>query len=169
MDVDDVARVVRAARDCGLRVAPQGTGHGAGAMAARDLADVVLLRTTGLGGVVVDPERQVVRLGAGVTWEDAVEAASAHGLAVLHGSSPDVGVAGYTLGGGIGWYARKHGLAANSVTAVELVTGRGRDPSGRTRVHHADLFWAVRGGGGSFGIVTALEMRLFPITTRTPA
>jgi FAD/FMN-containing dehydrogenase len=91
-----------------------------------------------------------------------VDAAAPHGLACLHGSSPDVGVAGLALGGGIGWYARKLGMAANSVTAVELVTADGR----LRRVdaeHDPDLFWAVRGGGGNFGVVTALELRLFDV------
>ena len=76
-------------------------------------------------GVQVDPERRTVRVAAGVLWQDVVEAAAAHGLAALHGSSPDVGVVGYSLGGGIGWYARQLGLATNSVTAVELVLGDG--------------------------------------------
>jgi FAD/FMN-containing dehydrogenase len=83
---------------------------------------------------------------------------------VLHGSSPDVGVVGYSLGGGIGWYARQHGMATNSVTAVELVTAEGE----QLRVdadHFPDLFWAVRGGGGSFGVVTAMELRLFDFDT----
>ena len=88
--------------------------------------------------------------------------AAEHGLAALAGTSPDVGVTGYTLGGGIGWLARRYGLAANSVTAAEVVT-----PDGRLRRadagHEPDLFWAVRGGGGSVGVVTALEMRLYPV------
>jgi FAD/FMN-containing dehydrogenase len=91
-----------------------------------------------------------------------VAAAAPHGLAALHGSSPDVGVSGYTLGGGIGWYARKLGLATNSVTAVEIVTADGELVRADAE-HHGDLFWAVRGGGGSFGVVTALELRLYPI------
>jgi FAD/FMN-containing dehydrogenase len=112
----------------------------------------------------VDAERRIVRVGAGVLWQDVVEAAAAHGLAALHGSSPDVGVVGYSLGGGNGWYARQLGLATNSVTAVELVLADGTQV--RTdEEHHPDLFWAVRGGGGSFGVVTAMELRLFDIET----
>jgi FAD/FMN-containing dehydrogenase len=88
--------------------------------------------------------------------------AGEHGLAALAGTSPNVGVTGYTLGGGMGWLARRYGLAANSVTAVEIVTPDGRlvraDPD-----HEADLFWAVRGGGGSVGVVSALEMMLYPV------
>ena len=97
-------------------------------------------------------------------WLDVVEAAAEHGLAALHGSSPDVGVVGYSLGGGIGWYARQLGLATNSVTAVELVTADGTLRA-RRRAHEPDLFWALRGGGGSFGVVTAIEFRLFAIAT----
>ena len=91
-----------------------------------------------------------------------VPPASELGLAALHGSTPDVSVVGYSLGGGVGWYARKHGLSANSVTAIELVTADG----GLRRVdadNDADLFWALRGGGGNFGIVTALEIQLYPV------
>ena len=159
---EETAAVVREAARLGLRVAPQSTGHAAGALVQHQLDDVVLLRTIHLTDVVVDPERRVARIGGGAIWQQVVEAAAPHGLAALHGSSPDVGVSGYTLGGGIGWYARKHGLATNSVTAVEIVTADGELVRADAE-HHSDLFWAVRGGGGSFGVVTALEMRLFPI------
>jgi FAD/FMN-containing dehydrogenase len=160
---DEVQLVVRAARAAGLRVAPQGTGHGAAALAARDLDDVVLLRTTALTGVTVDPEQRVARAEAGALAEHVVAAAAEHGLVCLHGSSPDVGIAGLALGGGIGWYSRSHGLACNLVRAVELVTADGelvRADAGQ----HEDLFWALRGGGGNFGVVTALEVGLLPIT-----
>jgi FAD/FMN-containing dehydrogenase len=159
---EEVRLVVRAAAAVGLRVAPQGTGHGAQALAEASLVDVVLLRTTALTEVTVDPATRIARAGAGAIWEQVVDAAAPHGLAVLHGSSPDVGVAGLALGGGIGWYARKLGMAANAVTAVELVTADGQ----LVRVdaeHDPDLFWAVRGGGANFGVVTAIEMRAFDI------
>jgi FAD/FMN-containing dehydrogenase len=159
----EVAAVVRAAAALDLRVAPQGTGHGAAPLAGRSLADVVLLRTTELTDVRIDADAGTVRVGSGTIWQDVVEAAAPHGLAVLHGSSPDVGVAGYALGGGIGWYSRKHGLTANSITAVEIVTADGALVRADAE-NHPDLFWAVRGGGGSFGVVTALELRLLPIT-----
>jgi FAD/FMN-containing dehydrogenase len=159
---EEVATVVGAAAALGLKVAPQGTGHGAAALGGRDLRQAVLLRTTELQGVAVDPVRSVARVGSGALWRDVVDAAAPHGLAALHGSSPDVGVAGYALGGGIGWYARRHGLAANSVLAVELVTADGSVVRADA-VENTDLFWALRGGGGSFGVVTALELRLFPI------
>ena len=89
-------------------------------------------------------------------------AAAEYGLAGLGGSSPDVGVVGYALGGGIGWLSRAHGLCSNSVTAIELVTAEG-ELVRADRDHEPDLFWALRGGGGSFGIVTALEMSLVPL------
>jgi FAD/FMN-containing dehydrogenase len=160
-DATEVAEVVRAASAAGLRVAPQGTGHNAGPLG--DLSDTVLLRTSAMREVTVDVEGRTARVGAGALWIDVVEAVAPHGLAALHGSSPDVGVVGYTLGGGMGWYARQLGLAANHVTAVELVTADGRRLRA-TADEEPDLFWAVRGGGGSFGIVTALEFTLFPIT-----
>jgi FAD/FMN-containing dehydrogenase len=161
-DTDDVRLLVRAAAAVGLRLAPQGTGHGAQALVEQTLSDVVLLRTTALTTVSVDPERRVARAGAGAIWEQVVQAAAPHGLAALHGSSPDVGVAGLALGGGIGWYARKLGMTANAVTAVELVTADGQLV--RTDAEHEpDLFWAVRGAGANIGIVTAIEMRLFDV------
>ena len=159
---DEVSEIVRAAAASGLRVAPQGTGHNAGPLGRLD--DVVLLRTSAMTGVHIDPARRIARVEAGVLWLDVVEAAAAHGLAALHGSSPDVGVVGYTLGGGIGWYARQLGMATNSVTAVELVLGDGTQVRADEDTN-PDLFWAVRGGGGSFGVVTAMEFRLFDIDT----
>ena len=158
----EVAEVVRAARAAGLRVAAQGTGHNAGPLGALD--DVVLVRTSAMTGVTVDPAASTARAEAGALWEDVVSAVAPHGLMALHGSSPDVGVAGYCLGGGVGWYARAHGLAANSLTAVELVTPAGAVVRA-TADSEPDLFWALRGGGGNFGVVTALEFRLYPIET----
>ena len=95
-------------------------------------------------------------------WEQVVEPATAYGLTALHGSSPDVGVVGYTLGGGIGWLARRYGLAANSVTAVELVTADGEHVRADAD-NEPDLFWGLRGGGGNFGAVTAIEFALYPV------
>ena len=161
-NVDDVRDVVRAASAAGLRVAPQSTGHGAGPLAEGRLDDVVIVRTSGMAAVSVDPVARVARAEGGALWQDVVAAVAPHGLAALHGSSPDVAVAGYSLGGGLGWYARKLGLATNSVTAVELVTADGELV--RADAHqHQDLFWALRGGGGSFGVVTAIEFRLHEI------
>jgi hypothetical protein len=157
----DVVAVVEAARDLGLRVAPQSTGHNAGPLG--DLAGTILLKTSAMRAVQIDPLHRIARVEAGALWMDVTAAAADHGLAALAGSAPDVGVVGYTLGGGLSWLARSHGLAANSVVAIEVVTADGL----RRRVdadHDPDLFWALRGGGGSFGVVTALEFRLFPIT-----
>ncbi|HKA95762.1 MAG TPA: FAD-binding protein, partial [Streptosporangiaceae bacterium] len=95
-------------------------------------------------------------------WLEVVEAAAGHGLAGLAGSSPDVGVVGYTLGGGLSFLGRKYGLAASHVQAIEVVTADGRFVRA-TASTETDLFWALRGGGGSFGVVTAIELRLFPI------
>jgi FAD/FMN-containing dehydrogenase len=160
---EEVVEVVRAAVAAGLSVAPQGTGHGAPALGGR-LADAVLLRTSAMTELDVDPENRIARVGAGVLWGDAAEAAGRHGLATLHPSSPDVGVVGYSLGGGIGWYARRLGLQCNAVTAVELVLADGTFVRA-TANSDADLFWALRGGGTPLGVVCALEFELQPIRT----
>ncbi len=159
---DEVSELLLAAAKLGLRVVPQGTGHNAGPLGP--MGKAVLLRTSAMNEVHVDVERCVARVGAGVLWQDVVEAAAPHGLTALHGSSPDVGVVGYSLGGGLGWYARKLGLAAHHVTAVELVLADGSQVRADADTN-PELFWAVRGGGGSFGVVTAMELRLFPIET----
>ena len=112
--------------------------------------------------VSVDADAQIARVGAGALWMDVVPSAAEHGLAPLVGSSPDVGIVGYTLGGGVGYLGRKHGIATNSVTAIELVTADGA--SRRVDAdNEPDLFWALRGGGGNFGVVTAMEFRLHPV------
>ena len=154
---EDVVAIVDHARRNGVRIAPQGTGHNAGPLG--DLHDAILVSTSRMKGVEIDVEGRSARVAAGTLWLEVSEPASEHGLAPMAGSSPDVGVVGYCLGGGVGWLARKHGLAANHVLAIELVTADGR----LRRVDHdndPDLFWALRGGGGSFGIVTAMEIRL---------
>ena len=157
---DDVAQAVRYARARGMRIAPQGTGHGAEPLEPLDGA--MLLRTTRMRQVRIDPAARTARAEAGAVWADVIAPAADHGLAGLAGSSPGVGVAGYTLGGGMGWLARRYGLAASSVTAAELVTPNGelvRADEG----HEPELLWAIRGGGGSVGVLTALEMRLYPV------
>jgi FAD/FMN-containing dehydrogenase len=158
---EDVVAMVSWARERGLRVAPQGTGHNA--LPLGSLAHTVLMKTERMRRVEIYPAARIARAEAGVLWDEVTEAAAEHGLAALAGSSPDVGVIGYSLGGGISWFGRKHGLAANAITAVELVNADGE----LIRVdadNHTDLFWAIRGGGGSFGVATALEFRLLPIT-----
>ena len=157
----DVVEVVRFASAAGLRVAPQGTGHNAAPLG--DLTDTILLRTDRLREVSVDVPARVVRIGAGVVWGEVTEAVAPHGLTALAGSSPDVGVVGYTLGGGYSWLGRKYGLAASRVTAIEIVTGDGefRRIDATTE---PDLFWAVRGGGANLGVVCALEFGLLSIS-----
>src|SRR4051794_8468208 len=142
---EDVADAVKLARRAGLRVAPQATAHNQAPLG--DMDDMLLLNVSRMQEVRVDPGARSVRVGAGVKWDRVAPRLSAHGLAGLHGSSPDVGIAGYSLGGGIGWLSRKHGLQTNAVTAFELVTAGGE----LIRVdaeHDPELFWALRGGGG---------------------
>jgi FAD/FMN-containing dehydrogenase len=160
---DEVAEVLTAAREAGLQVAPQGTGHGAPPLEGR-LTDAVLLRTSAMTEMAVDPDRRQARVGAGVLWGDLAEAAGEHGLAALHPSSPDVGVVGYSLGGGIGWYARRLGLQCNALTAAELVLADGSFVRA-TADNDTDLFWALRGGAAPLGVVTALEFDVFPLET----
>lgn len=160
-DAADVVAVVELARAAGLGVAAQGTGHGAAARGS--VEGTILLNMACLKGVEIDPVARTARVEAGVVWGDVSAAAAEHGLAGLAGSARDVGVVGYTLGGGLGWLARRHGLAANSVRAIEVVTADGEE----RRVDagtDTELFWALRGGGGSFAVVTALELDLFPVS-----
>ncbi len=156
----DVARAVRFARAHTMRIAPQGTGHGAEPL--EPLEGAVLLRTSRMRRVDINTAASTARAEAGALWRDVTVPAGEYGLAALAGTSPDVGVTGYTLGGGIGWLARRYGLAASSVAAAEIVTPDGslaRADAG----HEPDLLWAVKGGGGSVGVVTALEMSLYPV------
>ena len=156
----DVKATVAFAREAGLQVAAQGTGHGAGALGSLD--DTILIKTHRMRGVSVDPVARIARAEAGVLWMEVTPLAAEHGLAALAGSSPDVGVVGYSLGGGMGWLARQLGFAANSVTAIEAVTTDGRIVRASSEVE-PDLFWAMRGGGGNFAVVTAVEFTLYPI------
>jgi FAD/FMN-containing dehydrogenase len=157
----DVAAAVLFAREHGLRVAAQGTGHNAAPLGP--LEDTVLIKTERMRGVEIDPRASIARVEAGVLWQEVVDAAAPLGLGALQGSSPDVGVIGYTIGGGASFLSRKYGLSANRVHAVELVTADGRMVRA-DRETEPDLFWALRGGGGSFGVVTAIELELFPIS-----
>jgi hypothetical protein len=159
-DADEVAAVVNFARENGLRVAVQAEGHGAGGLAGVG-EDTLLLKTGRMIGAEVDAENRRARVGAAAKWRDVAALASPRGLAALSGSSSEVGVVGYTLGGGHGWLARKHGLACNSVLAAEVVTADGEIVRA-DHEHEPDLFWALRGGGGNFGAVTALEFELYP-------
>ncbi len=159
-DVQDVVAAVDYARVNGLRVAPQATGHNADAFGPLD--DTLLVDVRELQDVAIDARARRVRAGAGVKWERLSGGLSELGLGALHGSSPDVGVAGYSLGGGMGWLGRAYGLQANSVTAIELVTADGRVARVDAE-NEPDLFWALRGGNGNFGVVTALEFAVYPV------
>ncbi|HEX2160205.1 MAG TPA: FAD-binding oxidoreductase, partial [Thermoleophilaceae bacterium] len=159
-DEREVAVAIADARERGLRVAAQATGHNAGPLGS--LEGTLILNTSALTGVSIDADARRVRVGAATKWEKVTPQLSELGLAGLHGSSPDVGIVGYSLGGGIGWLARKHGMQTNAVTAIELVTAEGHLV--RTdAVHEPDLFWALRGGGGNFGVVTAIEFAVQPV------
>jgi len=157
----EVVDVVRAAASVGLKVAPQGTGHGAPPLAGR-LEDAVLLRTSALTELQVDAERRTARVGAGVRWGDVVDRVGRVHLAARHTSSPGVGVVGSSLGGGLSWYSRQSGLQCSALTAVELVLADGTFVRA-TDTDDSDLLWAARGGGGGFGVVTALEFDLLPV------
>ncbi len=159
-DEREVAALVRRARDEGLRVAPQRTGHNAEPIDWSQPA--LLLRTDAMQGVEIDAANRRARVQGGARWHDLVDDASDLGLAALHGSARDIGIAGYSLGGGVGWLGRRHGLQANSVTAIELVTADGELVRADAD-NEAELFWALRGGGGNFGVVTSLEFDLYPL------
>jgi FAD/FMN-containing dehydrogenase len=156
----DVVSAVRLARARGQRVAAQGTGHNAAPLGSLD--DTLLLKTERMRGVTIDPRTRIARAQAGALSLEVVQAAARHGLAMPAGTSPDVGVVGYTIGGGIGLLSRRYGLSANNVHAIELVTADGQLVRA-DREREPDLFWAVRGGGGSFGVVTAIELELFEL------
>ena len=155
---DDVSKVVKFASENALRVTAQGTGHGAVALGSLD--DVILLKTERMRAVELEGDK--ARVEAGGLAEDVADAAIAKGMCSMPGTSPNVGVVGYTLGGGLSWLGRKYGWACNRVSAIELVTadGEARTVDGAT---DPDLFWALRGGGGGYAIVTALHIELLPI------
>lgn len=159
-DAADIGEIVRSARKLGLRVVPQGTGHAAGTLP--DLRDALLLRTSRLAEVAVDPTDLTVRVGAGAVWSDVAAAAGHHGLAAVAGMAPTVGVAGLVLGGGLGWFARSHGLASQSLCAIEGVDAHG-EPIRADATEHPELLWAARGGSLPL-VVTSLELRLHPIS-----
>ncbi|MFC6287247.1 FAD-binding oxidoreductase [Nocardioides sp. GCM10027113] len=157
LDADDVVAAVRFARDHGVAVTAQPGGHGA----RTTLDGTLLLRTRALQGIEVDLDRETATVGAGVKWGELCQQLDGTGLMGLCGSNPDPTVVGLMLGGGVSWFTRKHGFTANSVLAVDIVTPEGE----LVRVDHEndpELFWAVRGGGGDFGIVVRVTIRLYP-------
>jgi FAD/FMN-containing dehydrogenase len=155
---EDVWAAVAAAAQHDLPLAIRATGHGTHVPSD----DGILLDTSAMTTVLVDSDRRVARVGPGATWGAVIAVAAPFGLAPLSGSHPDVGVTGYTLGGGVGWLSRKHGFAADSVLRADVVTAE-RGPVTASADLHPDLFWALRGGGGNFGVVTALEFQLHPV------
>lgn len=157
-NVQDIVASVRYAASAGLAVAVQATGHGV----ATSMDDTLLIHTGRLDECVVHPDGWA-RVGAGVRWQQVIDAGARHGLAGLCGSAPHVGVVGYTTGGGLGPVARTHGFASDHVRAIEVVTGGG-ELRRATRDHEPDLFWGLRGGKGALGVVTALEFDLLPIS-----
>jgi hypothetical protein len=158
-DAADVANTVRFAAAHRLRVAVQRTGHGAVPLHGDD---VLLVHTARLGGVDVDVAGRTARVGAGAIWQDVLDAATPHGLAPLVGSSPGVSAVGFLTGGGIGPLVRTFGLSGDHVRAFQLVTGDGALLR-VTPEQHAELFWGLRGGKGSLGIVTEVEIDLMDL------
>jgi len=160
--VEDVCAVVASAGRSGLKVMAQGTGHGATPVGS--LSRTVLVRTTALNHVKVNAAERTAWAGSGAEWQAVSTAAAEHGLAVQAGSAPDVGIAGFLLSGGISWLARSRGLAVNDVARLEIVVADGR-PRIVDHDHEPDVFWALRGGGGGLGVITAFELRLHPLPT----
>ena len=155
----DVQDAIADARAAGLRIAAQTTGHFAAALPPLD--DALLLRLDFDAEVEVDPYARIARIPAGAVWDDVVRAVAPHGLSVMHGSSPTVSPFGYLLGGGLSFYGRAHGLAANHVQGFDVVTpdGVARRADART---NPELFWALRGGGGGYAVITAIDIELLP-------
>ena len=160
-NADDVAAVASFAAENGLNIAAQGTGHGAGPLAPA-LDGAILVKTQRMDGIEIEPESGTARVEAGVLSAELGKAANEHGLVFMPGSSPDVGVIGYTLGGGLSWFGRRHGFACNRVVAIDLVTAAGEARTVDAE-NDPDLFWALRGGGGSYALVTALHVKLLPL------
>jgi FAD/FMN-containing dehydrogenase len=156
----DIAEAVHFAESANLSVAVQATGHGV----IRPADDSMLINTKQMTGVRINADVRTAWISAGAKWGKVLEQAQAVGLAPLLGSSPDVGAIGYTLGGGMGWLARKYGLSIDSVNCFEVVTANGRIVEA-SDTQYSDLFWGLRGGGGGLGVVTGMEVRLYPVTT----
>jgi FAD/FMN-containing dehydrogenase len=161
-DTADVVAAVRFARAQGLGVAVRGGGHNAAGLAVADGALVVDL--SAMTAVAVDPQRRIARAGGGTTWGVFDAATQAHGLATTGGAISTTGIAGLTLGGGLGWLMRRYGLACDNLIGAEVVTADGQIVTvGEDQ--NAELLWGLRGGGGNFGVVTRFDFQLHPVTT----
>jgi len=159
-DVDDVVAGVNYARDNGLAIAVRGGSHSVPGFGTAD--DAVVIDLAGMQRVEVDAARRTARAQGGTTWSAFNDATHAHGLATTGGIISTTGVGGLTLGGGIGYLARGYGLSCDNLRAAEVVTADGRVVAA-TPHENADLFWALRGGGGNFGVVTAFEYDVHPV------
>jgi FAD/FMN-containing dehydrogenase len=164
VDAAEVALAVTTARDAGLPLAVRGGGHSLAGHGVGAADGALVVDLSAMKAITVDPARRVATAEGGVLAGEYVRATFAHGLATPLGDTPTVGLGGLTLGGGIGWLARKHGLTIDDLVAVELVTADGSLVRASAD-EHPDLFWAVRGGGGNFGIATRFELRAHPIGT----
>ena len=160
----DVVAALALARDAGLDVSVRGGGHNVAGRAVSDGG--VMIDLAEMKAIAVDPDRGTVTAGGGVTWNELNTATGAHGLAVTGGAISSTGIAGLTLGGGLGWLMGKYGLAADNLVGAELVTAAG-EVLGVDEASHPDLLWGLRGGGGNFGVVTTFTYRLHPVATVT--
>lgn len=160
----DAAAGIRFARAAGLEVCVRGGGHNVAGRAVAD--DAVMIDLAEMKGADVDPEARTVVADGGLVWRELNDATAAHGLAVTGGAVSTTGVAGLTLGGGLGWLMGLYGLAADNLLAAELVDANGEIRQ-VTDASDPDLMWALRGGGGNFGVVTRFTFRLFPVETIT--
>src|SRR3954471_11607164 len=156
----DVVDAVKFARKHSLEVAVRGGGHNVAGRATIDGG--LMIDLTPMKGIYVDPKRRLVRAQGGATWADFNRETQLHGLAVTGGVVSTTGISGLTLGGGLGWLMSKYGLALDNLVSAELVTADG-EVLHTSAEQHSDLFWGVRGGGGNFGVATALEYRLYPV------